>query len=101
MQGSEFDEDAFFEGIARVRALLIGRRALIALGIPVLTSDYDLWVHPDDIEALNHALAPLDLLRATRPSRRAGAADTSSRTMSTSMCWSPALRRRRTARSWR
>lgn len=61
MQGSEFDEDAFFQGIARVRALLIGRRALIALGIPVLTSDYDLWVHPDDIEALNRVLAPLDL----------------------------------------
>lgn len=61
MQGSEFDEDAFFAAIARVRALLIGRRALIALGVPVLTSDYDLWVHPDDIEALNAGLAPLDL----------------------------------------
>lgn len=61
MQGSEFDEDAFFRGIGRVRALLIGRRALIALGIPVLTSDYDLWVHPDDLEALNRELAPLEL----------------------------------------
>lgn len=61
MQGSEFDEDAFFQRIAGVRVLLIGRRALIALGIPVLTSDYDLWVHPDDIEALNRVLAPLDL----------------------------------------
>jgi hypothetical protein len=61
VQGSDFDEDAFFSGIARVRALLIGRRALIALGIPVLTSDYDLWVHADDIEALNRVLAPLDL----------------------------------------
>ncbi len=67
MQGSEFDEDAFFEGIARVRALLIGRRALIALGIPVLTSDYDLWVHPDDIEALNRALLPLDLFPSHTP----------------------------------
>jgi len=61
VQGSEFDEDSFFKGIAQVRALLIGRRALIALGIPVLTADYDLWIHPDDIEALNRALAPLDL----------------------------------------
>jgi hypothetical protein len=61
MEGGEFDEDAFFAALASVRALLIGRRALIALGIPVLTADYDLWLHPDDIEALNRALAPLDL----------------------------------------
>ena len=61
MQGSDFDEEAFFAAISRCRALLIGRRALIALGVPVLTADYDLWVHHDDIEALNRALAPLDL----------------------------------------
>lgn len=32
---------------------MIGRRALIMLGAPVLTSDYDVWVHIDDIEKLN------------------------------------------------
>ena len=63
MQGSEFDERSFFRaiGASGARVLLIGRRALIALGIPVLTADYDLWVHGDDIDRLNAALAPLDL----------------------------------------
>lgn len=38
MQGSDFDEAGFFRSIAKSgsRALLIGRRALVALGIPVL-----------------------------------------------------------------
>jgi hypothetical protein len=63
VQGSEFDERSFFRaiGASGARVLLIGRRALIALGIPVLTADYDLWVHADDISRLNAALAPLDL----------------------------------------
>jgi hypothetical protein len=41
VQGSEFDEAAFSQAIARsgARALLIGRRALVALGLPVLTAD--------------------------------------------------------------
>lgn len=58
-----FDEAPFFAALhaSGARVLLIGRRALVALGIPVLTADYDLWVHPDDIEQLNQALAPLDL----------------------------------------
>ena len=62
MQGADpFDEVEFFSAIARsgARALLIGRRALIALGIPVLTADYDFWVSMDDIAAFNAALAPL------------------------------------------
>ncbi len=44
MQGSEFDEDEFFKAIAEcgARALLIGRRALVAYGLPVPTADYDL-----------------------------------------------------------
>lgn len=52
MRGSEFDEAEFFRAIAEsgARALLIGRRALVALGIPVLTADYDFWLHIDDIE---------------------------------------------------
>lgn len=33
----------------------------MALGIPVLTVDYDFWLHIDDIEALNAALQPLEL----------------------------------------
>jgi hypothetical protein len=54
VQATEFDEEALFSAIAcsGVRALLIGRRALVALGIPVLTADYDLWIHIDDIAAL-------------------------------------------------
>ncbi|MEE8148427.1 MAG: hypothetical protein V3T24_12535, partial [Longimicrobiales bacterium] len=47
MKGSDFDESEFFRAIqdSRARALLIGRRALVALGIPVLTADYDFWIH--------------------------------------------------------
>jgi hypothetical protein len=30
--------------------LLIGQRALVALGASVMTADYDLWIHQDDIE---------------------------------------------------
>jgi hypothetical protein len=64
MHGSDFDEPAFFAALmaSGARVLLIGRRALVLLGLPVLTADYDLWSHPDDIERLNRALAPLDLL---------------------------------------
>ena len=32
------------------RVLLIGRQALIALGLPVLTADYDVWIAFEDIE---------------------------------------------------
>ena len=67
MHGSDFDEDVFFAALGRVRALLIGRRALIALGLPVLTADYDLWVHIDDIEALNRSLEPLALFPSHPP----------------------------------
>jgi hypothetical protein len=47
MGGSDFDEAAFFRAIAAsgARALLIGRRALIALGLPLLTGDYGFWIH--------------------------------------------------------
>lgn len=46
VKGSEFDEALFFRAISEsgLRALLIGRRALIALGIPVMTADYDFWI---------------------------------------------------------
>lgn len=63
MEGGEFEEEGFFRALERagVRSLLIGRRALIALGAPVLTADYDFWIHIDDIEVLNGAAAPFGL----------------------------------------
>lgn len=63
MQGSEFDESDFFRAIDRsgARALLIGRRALVALGLPVMTGDYDFWIHIDDAAAFNAAAEPFGL----------------------------------------
>jgi hypothetical protein len=45
---------------SRARVLIIGRRALVILGLPVVTSDYDFWVHIDDIELLNAAFEELE-----------------------------------------
>lgn len=44
MDADVFDEGEFFAALARsgARILLIGRRALIALGLPMVTADYDL-----------------------------------------------------------
>jgi hypothetical protein len=63
MKGTDFHEPAFFRSIqdSGARALLIGRRALVALGLPVLTADYDFWVHIDDIDLFNGAVASFDL----------------------------------------
>ena len=63
MDASHFDEAEFFKAIASsgARAILIGRRALIALGLPLLTRDYDFWLHLDDLEPFNTALSSLDL----------------------------------------
>lgn len=76
MKGSDFDEIAFFDAVARsgVRALLIGRRALVVLGFPVLTADYNFWIHIDDIERFNVAAAPFDLAASRTPeqARRLG-----------------------------
>jgi hypothetical protein len=33
---------------AKIRYLIIGRRAVILYGGPVLTADTDLWIHPED-----------------------------------------------------
>lgn len=65
----QFEENDFFSALALsgARIVLIGRRALIALGIPVLTSDYDLWIHIDDIEKLNAALEALDMVPNAQP----------------------------------
>lgn len=63
MEAPEFDEEDLFRaiGASGARVLLIGRRALVALGLPVLTADYDLWSPSDEVERLNAALAPLGL----------------------------------------
>jgi hypothetical protein len=60
VDASEFEEGRFFAASAAsgARSLLIGRRAMIALGLPVMTRDYDFWVAVDDAEAFNRAVAP-------------------------------------------
>ena len=69
MRGGEFDEASFFGAIHQsgARALLIGRRALVLLGLPVLTADYDFWVNIDDIAVFNAAAAHCDLLPTVPP----------------------------------
>jgi hypothetical protein len=69
VDAESFDEDAFFRALAGsgARAVLIGRRALIALGIPVLTADFDLWLHIDDISLLNDALERAGLSASHSP----------------------------------
>ena len=72
----EFDEIAFFRSIqtSGVRALLIGRRALVLLGLPVLTADYDFWLAIDDIARFNAVGAEFGLepTRTPEEARRSG-----------------------------
>lgn len=76
MDAEEFDEIGFFRAIeaSGARSLLIGRRALIVLGIPVLTADYDLWIAADDAALLNEALGRLDMVpnRSPEEARKVG-----------------------------
>jgi hypothetical protein len=76
VKGTDFDELAFFRAIetSGARALLIGRRALVVLGLPVLTADYDFWLRVDDIERLNLAVGAFDLRPSVDPAtaRRRG-----------------------------
>src|SRR5688572_32276133 len=76
MEPSRFDEVAFFRHLAQsgARALLIGRRAVVLLGLPVLTADYDFWVAIDDIEGFNQAAATAALVPTHEPevARRRG-----------------------------
>src|SRR6266550_5021441 len=67
MRGSDFDEVSFFGAVheSGARALLIGRRALVLLGLPVLTADYDFWLAIDDIAHFNAVGERFDL----RPTR--------------------------------
>lgn len=69
VEAADFDEIAFFAALSSggVRALLIGRRALVVLGFPVLTADYDFWLHVDDIERFNDLSAPFDLAPTRTP----------------------------------
>jgi hypothetical protein len=73
MEGTDFDEIGFFRALARardegaVRALLIGRRALVILGLPVLTADYDFWAAPTDLAALNELASPFGLIPSRTP----------------------------------
>jgi hypothetical protein len=76
MEPPSFDEAAFFCAIHRsgARALLIGRRALVLLGLPVLTADDDFWIGIDDIDAFNDAGRPFGLHPTRNPedARRTG-----------------------------
>jgi hypothetical protein len=76
MEPSGFDELAFFRALSEsgVRALLIGRRALVLLGLPVLTADYDFWIDIDDIAVFNEIGARFDLRPTRSPdeARRSG-----------------------------
>ena len=69
VEAGHFEEAGFFAAIANsgVRALLIGRRALIALGLPLLTRAYDYWIHTEDIEVFNSAVSPFDLVPGHAP----------------------------------
>jgi hypothetical protein len=69
VNATQFEEPAFFSAVARsgTRALLIGRRALIALGLPLLTRDYDFWIHGDDVAAFNAAASGFDLYPTHSP----------------------------------
>jgi hypothetical protein len=71
MEGSYFNEPAFFDAIGKSGslALLIGRRALIVLGLPVMTVDYDFWLHIDDIEKFNEAVSPFGLYPTRSPAQ--------------------------------
>jgi len=76
MAASAFDEIEFFRAIqaSGARALLIGRRALVLLGLPVLTADYGFWIGIDDIARFNAACQPFGLVPTRTPeeARRAG-----------------------------
>jgi len=66
-------EVSFFELIRelnrrKIRYLIIGRRAVILYGGPVLTADTDLWIHPEDKKrVLSFLLDELDLETSDSP----------------------------------
>jgi hypothetical protein len=68
VEATDFDEDAFFAAVAGcgARALLIGRRAMVVLGAPVLTADYDLTKR---FSARPKDLVDIDFLRALQAAK--------------------------------
>lgn len=76
VRATDFDELTFFRAIheSGVRSLLIGRKALVMLGIPVITNDYDFWIAIDEIAAFNAAVARCDFHPSVEPeqARRRG-----------------------------
>jgi len=40
---------------------------MVALGLPVLTADYDFWIHIDDIARFNDVAAPVGLVPSRTP----------------------------------
>ena len=76
MEPEDFDEADLFRAIARsgARALLIGRQAMVVYGLPMSTADYDFWIHIDDVELFNAALATIELTptRSADEARRSG-----------------------------
>jgi hypothetical protein len=76
MDAEELEATELWRAVAGsgARALVIGRQAIIMLGGPVATFDYDFWVHVDDAEGFNAALAPLSLWpnRTPEEARRVG-----------------------------
>lgn len=69
VEGALFDETDLYRAFATsgARLLLIGRRAVIAWGVPVITADDDVWIPADDAAALNAALAPLEMVPSRTP----------------------------------
>jgi hypothetical protein len=69
MESDVVEEQDLFDAIARsgARALLIGRRALVVLGLPVMTADYDFWLHADDVEVFNQGLIAMGLASSHTP----------------------------------
>ena len=69
MDAELFEEAAFYRAVAGCggRVLLIGRRAVIAWGIPVITVDYDLWTLADDAALLNRSVESLDMVPSREP----------------------------------
>jgi hypothetical protein len=54
-----------------IRYLIIGRRAVVLYGGPVLTGDYDLWIHPEDKKkTLSFLLDELDFELSHPPDTR-------------------------------
>ena len=76
MHEAPFDELLFFDALQRSRArvLLIGRRALILLGAPVMIQGYDLWIDADAAPSLHGLAATFGLYpnRAPEDARKVG-----------------------------